>query len=63
MTDIPRPNGSYYNSACSAALIARQWIVTAGHCFHDVNRIRVSGPPRYQTTATVGVADLPDLIR
>jgi V8-like Glu-specific endopeptidase len=60
MTDIPRPDGSHYNSACSAALIARQWIVTAGHCFHDVNRIPVSGPSPYNTTATVGVADLSD---
>jgi hypothetical protein len=60
MTDIPRPDGSHYNSACSAALIARQWIVTAGHCFHDVNRIPVSGPAPYNTTATVGVADLSD---
>jgi len=60
MTGIPRPDGSHYNSGCSAGLIAPQWIVTAGHCFRDVNRIPVSGPPRYQTTATVGVADLSD---
>ena len=60
MTDIPRPDGSHYDSACSAALITRQWIITAGHCFHDVNRISVSGPPPYKTTATVGVADVSD---
>jgi secreted trypsin-like serine protease len=60
MTDIPRADGSRYNSACSAALIAREWIVTAGHCFHDVNRTPVSGAPPYQTTATLGVADLSD---
>ena len=60
MTDIPRADGSHYNSACSAALIARQWIVTAGHCFHDVNRTPVGGPPPYQTTATVVVANLSD---
>ena len=44
MTHIPRPDGTYYDSACSAALISPTWIITAGHCFHDVNRIPVSGP-------------------
>jgi secreted trypsin-like serine protease len=57
MTNIPRPDGSHYNSACSAALVAPRWIITAGHCFHDVNRNRVSGPVPYATTATVGTAD------
>lgn len=33
MTGIPR-DGSVYDSACSAALIAPQWIIAAGHCFH-----------------------------
>lgn len=60
MTNIPRPDGTHYDSACSAALIVPQWIVTAGHCFHDVNRNRVSGPPLYQTTATICAADLSD---
>jgi secreted trypsin-like serine protease len=58
MTGIPRADGTSYNSACSAALIARQWIITAGHCFHDVNGNRVSGPTPYPTTATVGRTDL-----
>jgi secreted trypsin-like serine protease len=58
MTNIPRPDGTSYNSACSAALIAPQWIVTAGHCFHDVNGNRVDGPVPYQTTAAVGRTDL-----
>jgi secreted trypsin-like serine protease len=57
MTDIPRPDGTHYNSACSAALIAQRWIITAGHCFHDVDRNRVSGPVPYPTTATVGTVD------
>ena len=60
MTDIPLPDGSHYNSACSAALITDQWIITAGHCFHDVNRNPVSGPVPYATTATLGVVDLAD---
>jgi secreted trypsin-like serine protease len=58
MTDIPRPDGTHYTSACSAALVAQRWIITAGHCFHDVNRNPVSGPVPYPTTATVGTADL-----
>src|SRR5215207_1090728 len=35
MTNIPRADGTVYDSACSGALIAPQWIITAGHCFHD----------------------------
>lgn len=58
MTNIPRPDGSTYNSACSGSLIAPQWVITAGHCFHDVNRKPVSGPPQYETTATLGKDDL-----
>jgi secreted trypsin-like serine protease len=58
MTGIPRADGTTYNSACSASLIARQWIITAGHCFHDVKGNRVSGPTPYATTATVGRTDL-----
>src|SRR5215510_4166309 len=58
MTGIPNPDGTTRDSACSGALIAPQWIVTAGHCFHDVNGNRVSGPTPYATTATVGRTDL-----
>ncbi|WP_019869372.1 S1 family peptidase [Salinispora oceanensis] len=58
MTEIPRPDGTTYDSACSAALIAPQWIITAGHCFHDVWGNPVSGPVPYATTATVGRANL-----
>jgi len=53
MTHIPRPDGTFYNSACSAALISPTWIITAGHCFHDVDRVPVSGPVPYSTTATL----------
>jgi secreted trypsin-like serine protease len=58
MTNIPNPDGTFRNSACSGALIAPQWIVTAGHCFHDVFGNRVSGGVPYPTTATVGRTDL-----
>jgi secreted trypsin-like serine protease len=58
MTGIPNPDGTTRDSACSGALIAPLWIVTAGHCFHDVNGNRVSGPTPYTTTATVGRTDL-----
>jgi secreted trypsin-like serine protease len=68
MTGIPRTNGTMYNSACSGALIAPQWIITAGHCFHSAVRSdgsydRVTGAiladgsgavPYHGTTATIG---------
>jgi secreted trypsin-like serine protease len=58
MTGIPRADGTTYSSACSAALISPTWIVTAGHCFHDVARNRVSGPTPYATTATLNTVDV-----
>lgn len=58
MTHIPKPDGTFYNSACSGALVAPRFVLTAGHCFHDVNRVPVGGAPLYQTTATAGTVDL-----
>ena len=58
MTGIPTADGGRRNSACSGALIARQWIVTAGHCFRDFNGVRVERPVADLTTATIGRADL-----
>jgi hypothetical protein len=40
-------DGGTRESACSAALIAQQWIVSAGHCFHNgdpAGRKPTSGP-------------------
>jgi secreted trypsin-like serine protease len=53
MTGIPTPDGGRRNSACSGALIARDWIITAGHCFRDENGVRVERPVADLTTASL----------
>jgi len=53
-TDIPIPGGGVRAGGCSGSLIAPEWIITAGHCFHDINDVRISGAPTHVTTVTVG---------
>jgi V8-like Glu-specific endopeptidase len=57
LDDIRRADGTTYDSACSGVLVSQNWIMTAGHCFHDGNRNRVGGAPRYATTARLGTVN------
>jgi hypothetical protein len=52
--DVPVPGGGVRRGGCSGALVAPAWIVSAGHCFHDVDGNRISGPPPYTMTVVVG---------
>lgn len=52
--DIPVPGGGARSGACSGALIARGWVITAGHCFRDTKDARIGGKPPFTMTVTVG---------
>lgn len=53
-SDVPEPSGGVRSGGCSGALIAPEWIISAGHCFHDVDDNRISGTLPYTVTVTVG---------
>jgi hypothetical protein len=56
--DIPVKGGGVRSGGNSGSLIAPDWIITAGHCFHDIDDVRTSGAPSNTVTVTVGkVAD------
>lgn len=52
--DIPVPGGGVRDGACSGSLVAPQWVVTAGHCFHNLKDARIGGRPPYTMTVTIG---------
>jgi len=51
---IPAPDGGVRSGGCSGSLIAPEWIITAGHCFHGLDDVRISGKPDHVISVTVG---------
>ncbi|MFC0111142.1 S1 family peptidase [Kibdelosporangium aridum] len=52
--DLPVKGGGVRSGACSGSLVAPEWVVTAGHCFRDVNDARISGKPPYTMKVVIG---------